>query len=236
MDKLSARFLSAFNDIDRFMRRVCGAGEAAPFHEVVDLVAEKSVPVRTLKSELKNYGRLRNAIVHNFHDDETIATPHERVVKRIETVKGYLLAPPTIGSLFNQKVTTCGLETPVVKAVKQMSHAGYSQLPVYQQEEFLALLTTNTIARWLAATFDRDGGVLDETPVEAVLCHAEDTDNFSILGQNNTVFDATEHFAAAARNGKRLDAIVVTADGTKHHLPVGIVTLSDVPKLYKTIQ
>lgn len=236
MDKLSARFLSSYNEIDRFLRQSCKAGENAWFQEALDDAATRNATVRRFKDELKNYGRLRNAIVHNYHDDETIATPHERVVKRIETLKGYLVKPPVVKDHFKQEVLTCTLDTPVVQAVKRMSVAKYSQIPVYQGNEFHALLTTDTVARWFAATFDRDGGVLDETLVETVLRHAETTENCIVLGQGHSLFDILDQFSAAARDGRRLDAILITADGTKRHRPLAIITPSDVPTFFKTIE
>ena len=235
MDNLSVRFLSAFNDIDNHLRRICNFAESIWFQEVVDRAAEKITNVRPLKDELKGYGRLRNAIVHNYKDEETIATPHEKVVKRIETVRDYLRKPPTIGRLFTSPVATCGLDTPVVGAAKAMLKDKFSQLPVYRGDEFQALLTTNTIARWLAACFDLEHGVVDDICVEVVLGHAEEGDNYIFLKPSHTVADAIEQFASTERVGRRLDAILITQDGTRNRRPFGIITPTDIPKLYEAM-
>jgi CBS domain-containing protein len=235
MDNLSSRFLSAYNDIDSHLRLICNLEDGMWFPEVVDRAADKIANVRSLKNELKDYGRLRNAIVHNYRDEETIATPHERVVKRIETVRDYLRKPPIIGQLFKTTVAICDLDTAVLKAAKVMLRDGFSQLPVYRGDEFQALLTTNTIARWLAACFERDQGVVDDMCVEVVLGYAEEGDNYVFLKPGHTVADAIEQFASTERVGRRLDAILITQDGTKNRRPSGIITPADIPRLYEAI-
>lgn len=76
---------------------------------------------------------------------------------------------------------------------------------------------------------------MDDTPVRAVLGYAEESDNFVLLKPSNTVVDAIEVFASSEQKGMRLDAILITQDGSKNHLPSGIITLSDIPRLYEAI-
>ena len=232
MDPFSARFLSAYNDIDIQLRRICNLVDGVKFYEVVEQAAYKTALVRSQKKTLKNYGRLRNAIVHDYKDGETIATPHEKVVVHIESLRDYLRTPPTLSKLFSMPVATCSPDTPVVGAAKMMLKDNYSQLPVYLGDEFRALLTTNTIARWLAACFDLEHGVVDDMCVEVVLGHAEEGDNCVFLKPSDTVADAIEKFASTQRAGKRLDAVLITEDGTKNRRPSGIITPADIPKLY----
>ena len=235
MNALCSRFLTALNNIDSFLRQQLGAGRAEGFEDLVFRYAETQPYVRDRKWELRKYGWLRNAIVHHYRDQETIATPHEETVKRLEAISSYLLNPPTIGSLFNEPVATCGLDTSVVEAAKKMFDASFSQLPVYQGSDFQALLTTDTITRWLAACFDLDGAIIEHTPVQTVLGYAETSDNYVLLKPTNPVGEAVNCFEKAESRGRRLYAILITVDGTNRHPPSGIITPFDMPRLYDAI-
>jgi hypothetical protein len=71
--------------------------------------------------------------------------------------------------------------------------------------------------------------------VEVVLESAEEHDNYHLLKPTHTVADAIEQFTSAERAGRRLDAILITQDGTPNHRSVGIITPADIPKLYEAM-
>jgi CBS domain-containing protein len=236
MDKLTSRFLGQFNKIHRRFREICGAGPTSPFPSVLDQAAKRNPGAAHYRDELIELGQLRNIIVHGYRPDGPIATPCERVVRRMEHIAAMLSSPPPLGRSFRGRVALCAPDTPVSAAMKQMAAGSFSQLPVYNGTNLVGLLTTDTVARWLADCFAREGGVLDEAKVGAVLKHAEFPDNFALLGPKDSVFDAVELFRQRQDNGKRCDAILITQGAARDHTPIGIITPFDLPKLYEAIR
>lgn len=236
MDELTSRFIGAFNEIHHLLRKLCDAGSNAEFSKVLKQAAQKSSTVRTYDRELIELNELRNAIIHRYLPDEPIATPCLWAVKRLEAIRDILQAPPKLGSIFRAAVNTCSPDAPIADVVAQMRDCGFSQIPVYKDSGLLALLTTDTIARWLAVCLKRDGGILDDVQVQAVLPHAEVSDNYAFLDPLDTVCDALECILTREKQGKRWDAILITQGRSKTAKPLGIITASDIRRLYEEIR
>ncbi len=236
MDQQSFRFLGAYNTIHQHLRRICGTDFGSAFASMVKQASKAHPDIRHYKDELLELNELRNAIVHFYHPEEPIATPCEKVVRRIEAIEKILSSPPSIGTRFNRQVLTCDPNNSVGETVTKMVNSGFSQIPVYEGGCLIALLTTDTIARWLGASLIRDGGVLDETSVGDVLQHAETSNNFSLLDPGDTIFDAVECFLTRQRTGERCDAIVITKAASKKCAPTGIITAFDLPIIYEAMK
>ena len=83
--KNSARFLSAFKQLDKyFSQQLRGQLHSNHFYEKVDLWYDLGYLTRKQFYDLLQFSKLRNAIVHEYLDNETIAEPSSAVVKRIE--------------------------------------------------------------------------------------------------------------------------------------------------------
>lgn len=92
------------------------------------------------------------------------------------------------------------------------------------------VLTTETIVRWIAASTSTEALDL-ERPVREVLRAVEDPDHFLVLPNDATTSEAIEVFREFERQGKYLDALVITESGRLDELPLHIATLFDMPKL-----
>lgn len=235
MDDLSSRFLTAFNKIEQYLRKLCKAKPAESFARLVTQGAEKNAAVHRNEHDLKQFGDLRNAIVHRY-EGRPLATPHEGTVDQLESLAKRILAPPKVGKLFTRKVKTCSPDDSVGDAIKSMFEHDFSQLPVYDNNRLVSLLTTDTVARWLGDCLHKEGGVvLDDTPVKAVLKFAEYDKNYKLLAPNATVYDALDEFDKYVRLGRQLDAILITKDHSKSQKPTGLITAFDIPKLHESM-
>src|SRR5205823_4042689 len=121
-------------------------------------------------------------------------------------------------------------------AAKQMHDGSFSQLPVYSVNILVGLLTSETVARWLAAELADGQGILEERPVEEVMRHEEETHSYVVMGRSGTVDDALSEFDDHMHAGKVLDAIILTHKGSKGERPLGIVTATDQPKLRSALR
>lgn len=235
MDDLSSRFLDAFNRIEDWMRNQLNAPERTEFVELLDGCAKARSGIRRHVSTLKRFARLRNLIAHNYSHDRPLAVPTSQTVEQIVNIKNEFLSPPLLLSVATSPVQTCCPTDPLGCSVKKMHDGVFSQMPLYDGDHFVGLLTTETIARWLACNLANGFGLVEEKPLVEVLPHQEDAENHTFLSRTSSVADGLTAFAKFLRRGKSLDAILITQNGRSTEKPLGIVTIHDIPKLRQTI-
>jgi predicted transcriptional regulator len=231
MDDLLKRFLSAFNQVERYLSRVCGFSSYKPFYQLVERASEKVSAVKQYAVDLREFGDLRNAVMHGYTDDRPLATPHPDAVAELEKIRDLLVAPPRLGQTFRRKVFTCKAQHKIGEIVQVMFEKDYSQVPVYNDGRFLGLLNTETITRWLSSRFSENEGILEEETIGDVLPHAANGKRHEFLAEKNNAFDALDAFEKSFEAGKSLDAVLITANGKSSEMPIGILTIFDVPKL-----
>jgi CBS domain-containing protein len=124
-----------------------------------------------------------------------------------------------------------------VGAVAQVMRAGdFSQVPVYEQDRFVGLLTAETVTRWLAAMLADGVGLVEEAPVREVLEHTEDpAHHCAFIARTASAFDALDAFDHHSAHGWSLDAIVITDGGGRDQRPLGIITTFDIPALLSAL-
>ncbi|HEU5115126.1 MAG TPA: hypothetical protein VFT74_00470, partial [Isosphaeraceae bacterium] len=71
----------------------------------------------------------------------------------------------------------------------------------------------------------------EEEVVGVVMHHEEGSHAYALMGRDATVEDALSAFDEYLHQGKSLHAIILTHSGKESERPLGIVTVSDMPKL-----
>ena len=235
--KNSERFLNAFVTIEKHLKNKCALDQWATFSQLVNDASKTMPEVRRYKDDLREYGELRNAIVHdNRGDGYVIAEPNTAAVESIEKIRDLIKKPPIIFPLFKINVLSHDIDDSIGNAVKEMTAKNFSQIPIVSHGKFKALLTTDTISRWLGSNVDDDIFSLKETTIGHVLKFSENPDNFHFVSKNATLFRVLEFFDDFERRGKRLDALLVTDSANPNDKIVGIITISDLPKLLREIK
>lgn len=236
MTQNSDEFLDAFSAIEKWLKRQAGGERHTPFFQLVDQVSFKSKIIRRYKDDLKEFGDLRNAIVHERTDCHVIAEPNVRAVSDIKRIEKAILNPPLVVPMFQLVVRTRRECESVGKAVTDMRSGSFSQLPILSNDnKLVAVLTAETVARWLASEFSNDLVSLLDTKIEKVIPHAEDTDHYCILSRSSTLFDALSRFEEFASRGKDLDAAIITEGGKSEQRLLGIITVYDLPRILSEI-
>lgn len=235
--KNSERFLNAFVAIEKYLRGKCGLDQWATFSHLLE-VASKTMPeIRRYKDDLREYGELRNAIVHeNRGDGYVIAEPNTTAVEAIEKIRDLIKKPPLVFPLFKSSVLSHDINDSIGNPLKEMTDKNYSQMPILNNGKFKALLTTDTIARWLGSNVDDDIFSLKETTIGHVIEFTEYPDNLHFVSRTTTLFKVLELFDKYEQNGKRLDALLITETGNQNDKILGIITLYDLPKLLREIK
>jgi predicted transcriptional regulator len=236
MDESSSLFLDAFSTIEKHLRRLLDADRHMTFNEMLEKAARVDKGVRRLRSQLRDFGELRNFVVHEYRRDRPTASPSAHAVDRLQAIRDELLSPPRLIDLFRLPVETCSPADRVGAAARKMHDGSFSQLPVYEGDRLVGLLTAETVARWLASRLAGGLGLLEEEAVEAVMRHEEGTHAYVVMDREATVEEALAAFDDHLHAGKSLDAIILTHSRGATERPLGIVTISDMPRLLAVLR
>ncbi len=231
----SDAFLVIFSAIESWLRQQAGADHSVSFSRLIGRVAEKNRAVARYCDDLKEFADLRNAIVHERSDGHVIAEPNDRAVADFERVRAVLLNPPEVIPKFQKAVQSRATTDSVGDAVTVMRDGSFSQLPILSNGKVVALLTAETVVRWLAS--ERSNELVNpwETKIDQVLPHTEDKDHYCWLSRRATLLDALAKFEDFAAQGKDLDAILISQDGKPEQQLLGILTLYDLPSILEAL-
>jgi hypothetical protein len=227
----SDEFLAHYSAIETWLRQQAEANRSLSFYQLVDRAAQRNRAVARYRDDLKEFADLRNAIVHERTDGHIIAEPNERAVADLEQLRARLLNPPAVIPKFQITVRSRAATDSVGDAVTDMRDGSFSQLPVLSNGKVVALLTSETIVRWLASEVMNEYVGPWETKIEQVLPYTEDQDHYCFLSRRATLLDALSQFEEFAARGKDLDAILISQDGKPDQQLLGILTLYDLPAI-----
>ncbi len=229
-------FLDAFTSIEKHLRRRCKVDRRVPFYQLVEEAAKSLPEVRRYRDDLKEYADLRNAIVHESSDGHVIAEPNSKAVESIKRLASLILKPPTVLPLFQTQVITLNTSDTIGAAVTLMVEHSFSQIPIIRDGHIVGLLTTNTIARWLGANVREDIFSLSETTINDVIAYTEDPENHVFVNRRITLFEVLERFQDFENRGKKLEAVLMTDAGKSTQRLLGILTVSDLPKVLSELR
>ena len=88
----------------------------------------------------------------------------------------------------------CSPSDPIGVAAKKDADGSFSQVPVYPGNTLMGLLTSETVAGWLAAQLADGQGILQERPVQEVMRHEEGNAPYVVMGRTATIDDALAEF------------------------------------------
>jgi CBS domain-containing protein len=225
-------FLGAFADIERYMKLALGRRSGRFMDIARDYVAANNLPLPYL-SALQMYASLRNAIDHNSHRGSyPIAEPIPDLVDEIKRLRALIRTPPkAIGVLPEMEVCSVDLSDPLSAALEHVRRFDFSQLPVYDGNRYFGILTSNTIARWLAAEIDDSPGQHRDAPVHEVLNFREQGDCAVLVTPTLTVPDAIHQLAHGGPDGVPANALIVTQNGRETDRPMRVIVVYDLPEL-----
>lgn len=231
----SDAFLAIFSDVEKWLRTAAGSDKSVPFFQLVDRVASKNATVRRYRDDLKEFADLRNAIVHERGDQRVIAEPNERALADFQLIHRALVNPPKVVPLFRREVKCRGDAEPVGHAVADMRAGSFSQMPILRDGAVVAVLTSETVVRWLASEVENDLVSLMDTPIRDLLGHVEDKEHYGFLPRTGSLHEAVSQFELFASRGKTLDAILITEAGRPTQKLLGILTIYDLPAILESL-
>lgn len=221
----SDRFIVSYNRIDQLMKDLIGTNEHMAFFRLIDFAKKKNAVIRRYEADLREYGDLRNAIIHHRTSLEfSIAEPHEEVVAKMEEIEGALAKPITVAKMFRTNVTIFQETDSLSYALKVIKDKKYNQFPVFIGKTFKGLITPVGITMWMASKVDSESFSRKRTMLSEILAHESSRDNHRFIHANASVFEAIEIFKSSVVRGRRLEALLITEDGKASDKLIGIVT------------
>ena len=226
------QFLGMFAEIENCMKLALGKRKNVRFMDLArEYVQAYNLPSSYLVS-LQTYAALRNAIDHNSHDGAyPIAEPIPEIVEEIRQLRDKIKAPPeAIAVLPEMNVCSVHSGEPVSVALEYVRQFDFSQLPVYDFGRYVGILTTNTIARWLAQQIV-DGAEHRDASISEVMEFGEPSDSALLVDRTLTVADAIHQLAYGNPDGGPVNALILTENKLPTDRPIRLIAVYDVPLL-----
>ena len=222
------RFIKAFNNIDYSLRVIYDFKRSMSFSDVVRRSVVLNSVVRKYEDDLIDYGRLRNAIIHQGNSNHIIAEPHEEVVVKIEKIAELISEPPlALNKIGNKEVITIDHTLKIAEAMELIYRTGYSNLPIYSGDRIIGILNGRKLINILGMKIG-EGINLHEfvtnVSIGEIIDYLGDDYYYIIADQNLTVDSAMNYF----ENNRKLLVILITEDGKENSRPLNIISSADI--------
>ncbi|WML49893.1 hypothetical protein RCG23_08465 [Neobacillus sp. PS3-34] len=226
----SERFEVAFNQIHEKLKNLVKFAENDHFLELLHRARNQHSSIRHYFDDLKSYARLRNALVHerskaNFY----IAEPHTEVVEQIERIAVFLSTPPSITSIASAKVKTYEADEEVKDVLQDMQKYSFTQFPIYNNGQFSFLLTEGGMRSYFTSrlkgnTIDLSGQKLKD------IRPCENTNTVKFVSKKMNIFELEDLFEERVQKGDKLEAVIITENGSEKEMPIGLISPWDLIK------
>ncbi len=225
-------FLAAFNAIESFLRGELEAKKSDGFSWMARTAAKKGIITREQSETLQEFADLRNAISHGEYEDfRPIAEPLPETVEEIEHLRDTLIRPALAADIVaQQKVVTFAPGDDIHEVLTTITETGLAQFPIYDGGQCVGLLTTNAIARWVAAELSDDDRIHPAT-IEEVLEHTGRLDQPVFLPRTVTAAAAVEALTTPLDSGAMPRLAIVTEHGKPTQRPISVLGATDIPAL-----
>lgn len=229
--KRSERFEVAFNRIHSWLQKTAQDVPSDKYSELLRVNYPKHSIIRKYYHDLKMYGRLRNSLVHDkIALDFYIAEPHESVVEKIERIAALVSDPKGALGIATRPVFYFTEGTSLIDVLKIIQKRSYSQFPVYNEEGFKWLLTSNCIVQWLAGNLLEGGNTEADTKISD-LEHLNTGRVVEFAPKNIDIFEVEDIFEKYHQENKKLEAVLITENGKSAERPIGIITPWDLVEI-----
>ena len=232
------RFVKAYNIIDQSLRQRHNIRRSLSFSDMVRKTVVVNYIVRKYEDQLIDYGRLRNAIIHNSSDEFLIAEPHTDVVEEFEKIADLVSAPPKVfDTVCTKEVFTVEHSTNLYDVIKLIYSSSYSNIPVYKNGGVIGVANGQKILDYIGKHLNYGVDIddfLKNTTIEKFVKDQSGTEikYFEVCDINLTVEKALNLFF----QNRKLLMIILTPSGMLQEMPIGLITPTDIMDLNKVIE
>lgn len=229
----SERFIDAYNSIDHGLRVQYNVKRSMSFSQLIRKAVGLNAIVRKYEDLLVDYGRLRNAIIHQNGTDTIIAEPNDEAVEALEKIAKLVTSPPTVlNTVARKNIMTVDDSASIKKTIELISRSGYSNLPIYKEGVLIGVANGQRIIDSLGQEIYRKTDInnfIENNPISLLVETDEfdDDDYYAIASKDLTVDSALNMFY----ENRKLLIILITKSGNYLEKPLGLITVSDIMDL-----
>lgn len=231
----SSRFIKTYNLIDSALRVQGDMKRSISYTEAVRKAARTNSIVAKYEDQLIDYGRLRNAIVHNSDPDITIAEPHTDVVEDYEKIAKLICTPPlAVKTVCKKVVSTIEYNVKLEEVIVYGYKNGFSNIPIFKEGMLIGVANGQKIIDVIGKKIYEKRDIceyLKTTTIEEVLREFSNENYYTIAPETITLDKVLNLFT----ENRKLLVILITKTGTLLEPPVGIITLSDIMDINKIL-
>jgi len=232
---LGARFLDAYNAIDKALRIQYNYKTTISFSDLIRRCADLNHVVRGYENDLINFARLRNAIVHSSDNNKVIAEPHLDVVNLMEKIATLITTPPLVVELLRLRpVTIIDATRNLYDLIKETGKTGHGMIPAYKGSNLVGIVRWRKLIEDMAGildTYDLDD-FFRKTSIEEYLHMYPQSGHYTIVNKSVTI----EQVLTIFNNNRKIAAVLITENGTATEAPICFLTNADIIDLIKVIE
>jgi len=229
------RFITAYNNIDYGLRTIYNFKRSMSFSDVVRRSVVLNSVVRKYEEDLIDFGRLRNAIIHQGNSKYIIAEPHDDIVEKIEKLAYLITEPPTaLDRVGNTEVITINHDMKVGKAIELIYRTGYSNLPTYNGDKLIGVINGRKLINVLGERIGSGANLqefIEDVTVGEIINHMGDDYYYMLADEKLTIDTAMNYF----ENNRKLLIILITKGGKDSGKPLKIISSSDIIDMKKIL-
>jgi len=230
---LSTEFINIYNEIDNYMRNKLDVGYDVNHWDLIDDLCNLDYVIYKNRRKLKQYAKLRNAIVHESKKNTNpIAEPHPIIVEEYKKILEHLKNPPDALSIAvpGNKIFTANINDRAIDIITIMNENCYTHVPVFDDDNFVGVFSENSLFTYLAKN---EAIILDSNTTlnefkDILGIDKHDTEEFLFISKKTCVYEVEELFRRYLSNHKRLAAIFITENGKQNEKLLGLITAWDV--------
>ena len=232
----SKRFIRTYNQIDSALRVQGDMKRSISYTEAVRKAARTNSIVAKYEDALIDYGRLRNAIVHNSDPDLAIAEPHDEVVDEYEKIAELICTPPLAvkSNICNKVISTIEYNVSLKEVMEYGYKSGFSNIPIFKEGMLIGVANAGKIAEVIGKKIYEKQDInsfLEKTTIEEVLREFTNDNYYTIANEKITLDKVLNLFT----ENRKLLVILITKSGTLLEPPLGIITISDIMDINKIL-
>jgi CBS domain-containing protein len=222
------KFLSLFNQIDKYFDRVLWSEVFLPYNEKIKRIVnwDYSISrfVKLHEFKLKYFWEIRNQITHWIKFDwHTYIQPTEYAISHLEEYVNCIKRPPRCWDLFKKNVFVCKDTDNLKDIIKTMEGNNYSHVPVYNwKNEFLWLLSETNI---LTRLTDYKAEIENAKVWDVKLINSKNYVKF--ISEKVTVYEIDRLFAEKKEKDEKLWILLITENWYKNEPITWIISAWD---------
>jgi len=205
------------------------------FSDVVRRTVQLNAIVRKYEDILVDYGRLRNAIIHQNGQETIIAEPHLKVVEKLEKISGLITTPPKIMDTVARKDILCVKDTDTIEdTIVLMAQSGYSNLPIYKDDVLVGVANGQRILDKIGHNIYKKRNI-EEYINHTLISEMEKEEGLNVFYTISDVYLTIDKALNMFYHNRKLLIIIITQTGNYLEKPLGIITNTDIIEINKIL-